>query len=290
MAIGLANGRGRVWDIGTRRLLLDVLVADPAGDQIWYYVHAGISGDGRTVAFAAFHYPPVNRTEITFYDVDTGIQLAETWRVEGAASNRIGASPDGAYLVATTTAGLRRGVEPARAPRGRPADSCPRRAARRWPGSAATGGTWPSAAASAGRGLWQVERLVVHVAGRRRPQRVRRRAELLARRQRCWPARVPTQRSSCTTWAPVVCSVSAFGPDRNSWLYAEYRADRNEMIGYFDDGSMVRWDVDPKSQVRTACKIAGRDMTRARVGPPAARAAPSNPSAPAPDPPPLEGA
>ena len=54
----------------------------------------------------------------------------------------------------------------------------------------------------------------------------------------------------------------AFGPDRNSWLYAEYRSDRNELVGYFDDGSLVRWDVDPKSQVRTACKIAGRDMTQ----------------------------
>jgi WD40 repeat protein len=55
----------------------------------------------------------------------------------------------------------------------------------------------------------------------------------------------------------------AFGPDRNSWLYAEFRADRNEIVGYFDDGSMARWDVDPASQVRTACQIAGRQLTQA---------------------------
>jgi WD40 repeat protein len=53
----------------------------------------------------------------------------------------------------------------------------------------------------------------------------------------------------------------AFGLNRNSRLYAEYRTDRNEMVGYFDDGSMATWDVDPAAQIRTACAIAGRDMT-----------------------------
>jgi WD40 repeat protein len=62
----------------------------------------------------------------------------------------------------------------------------------------------------------------------------------------------------------------AFGPNRNSWLYAEFLADRTEIVGYFDDGSMSRWDVDPASQIRTACQIAGREMTQsewARVMP-----------------------
>ena len=53
----------------------------------------------------------------------------------------------------------------------------------------------------------------------------------------------------------------AYGPDRNNWLYAEFKADRNELVGYFDDGSMAQWDVDPGSQIRTACQIAGRELS-----------------------------
>jgi WD40 repeat protein len=55
----------------------------------------------------------------------------------------------------------------------------------------------------------------------------------------------------------------AFGPNRNSWLYAEFLPDRTEIVGYFDDGSMSRWDVDPASQIRTACQIAGRELSQA---------------------------
>jgi DNA-binding SARP family transcriptional activator len=260
LAIGLATGRGRVWDTGTRRLLLDVLVADPAGDQIWNYVNAGISGDGRTAAFAAFHYPPTNRTEITFYDVDTGIQLAETWRLEGAAANRIGASPDGTYLVATTTAGyaavwnLRERREVARLELPEKGSATLARFSR--------DGQYLAVGTGVGRpALWRVDGW-----------------------QLMWQAEVghngydialsfspdgSVMASSGTDSKIFMYDVAtggllggAFGPDRNSWLYAEYRADRNELVGYFDDGSMSRWDVDAKSQVRTACKIAGRDMTQ----------------------------
>ena len=113
--------------------------------------------------------------------------------------------------------------------------------------------------------------LEVPVAGRGRPQRVRRRAELLARRQRCWPARAPTRRSSCTTWRTGGLLGGAFGPDRNSWLYAEYRADRNEVVGYFDDGSMVALGRRPgvPGPDRLQDRRPGHDP--ARVGPAAAR-------------------
>jgi WD40 repeat protein len=260
MAIGLANGRGRVWDTGTRRLLLDVLVADPSGDQIWSYVHAGLSGDGKTVAFAAHHDPPTNRTEITFYDVETGIQLADTWRIDGAAGNRLAASSDGAYFVATTSAGfaavwsLREHREVARLQLPEEGSAMLARFSRDGRYLAIGSGIGRPALwrTDGWRFLWQAE--VGHngydVALSFSPD-----GSVLA--------------SSGTDSKIFLYDVAsgnllggAFGPDRNSWLYAEYRADRKELVGYFDDGSMVRWDLDPKSQIRTACKIAGRDMTK----------------------------
>ncbi len=53
------------------------------------------------------------------------------------------------------------------------------------------------------------------------------------------------------------------GPDSqsNTSLYAEFRPDRNEIVGYFSDGALHSWDLDPASWVRRACTIAGRDMT-----------------------------
>jgi hypothetical protein len=53
----------------------------------------------------------------------------------------------------------------------------------------------------------------------------------------------------------------AIGPNRNGWLYAEFRAERNELVGYFDDGSMAAWDVDPQLPARIGCEIAGRELT-----------------------------
>jgi len=261
MAIGLATGRGRVWDTTSRRLLLDVDVsAGPGSDQVWNVVNAGISGDGSIAAFAVDNYPPVNRIDVVFFDVATGARLPQTWRLEGASSNRMGASPDGRYFVATTTAGyaavwdVHEQREVARLELPEKGGAMVARFSR--------DGEYLAIGTNIGRpALWRVDGW-----------------EFL------WQAEVgrngydlalsfspdgKTLASSGTDSKIFLYDVStggllggAFGPDRNSWLYAEYRHDRNELVGYFDDGSMVRWDIDPRSQRRTACKIAGRDMTQ----------------------------
>jgi hypothetical protein len=94
MAMGLADGRGRVMDVESRVCLLDLQVAKPDDRRLWSYVNAGLSGDGRTVAFATYLLPPANRTEIHFYDVATGKSFETGVQLE-AAVNRFGPSPDG---------------------------------------------------------------------------------------------------------------------------------------------------------------------------------------------------
>ncbi len=259
MALGLADGRGRVFDVASRRLLLEIQVADPADAWAWSSVSAGISGDGRTVAFATYWTAPVTRTEIVFHDVESGRRIGPAWNVDGVGSNRFGASPDGRYLVATTTAGfaavwdLRQGREAARLQLPVTGGAMVARFSR--------DGRYLAVGNGVGRpSLWQVENW-----------------------QLIWQADVghngydvavsfspdgAVLASSGTDSKIFLYDVttgdllgSAFGPDRDGWLYAEFRADRNELVGYFDDGSMSRWDVDPSSQVRTACEIAGRDMT-----------------------------
>jgi len=259
LAMGLADGRGRVWDVASRRLLLDVRVADASAEGLWSYINAGISGDGRTAAFATYWMAPVNRTEITFYDVDSGVRVGGSWKVEGSGSNRFGASADGRYLVATTSAGfaavwdLTQGQEVARLQLPVTGSAM---IARFSPD-----GHYLAIGNGVGRPtLWRVEDW-----------------HLL------WQAEVghngyDVAVSFSPDGAVLASSGSdskiflydvatgellggALGPDRNSWLYAEFRSDRNELVGYFNDGSMSRWDVDPASQVRTACEIAGRDLT-----------------------------
>src|SRR6266545_4969068 len=103
-----------------------------------------------------------------------------------------------------------------------------RRASSRWRcGSAMTADTWPSTAGTDGP----------HSSG-------------------------PGRGSRCDgpTGAPIS---RPLGPDSQSttFLYAEFRPDRNEIVGYFSNGALHSWDLDPASWVRRACAIAGRDMT-----------------------------
>jgi WD40 repeat protein len=261
MAMGLADGRGRVWDVESRKLLLDVRVAQPEDRTTWSYVNAGLSGDGRTVAFATYLLPPVNRTEITFYDVDTGQKTSPTWRIEGAAANRFGASPDGRYLVATTAAGfaavwdLRDKREVARLQQPAKGSAMLARFSR--------DGRYLAVGTGTGRPtLWRVSdwSMVWEAEAGHNGYDV----------SMSFSPNGTVLASSGSDSKIFLYDVrtgemlgEAFGPDRNSWLYAEFRADRNEIVGYFDDGSMARWDVDPASQVRVACQIAGRELTQA---------------------------
>ena len=260
MAIGLADGRGRVWDVASRRLLLDVQVAKPDDRAVWSYVNAGLSGDGRTVAFAAYQLPPVNRTEISFYDVASGQRVGAIWQLE-AAANRFGASPDGRYLVATTAAGfaavwdLRENREVARLQQPARGSAMLARFSRDGRYLAVGNGIgrptlWRASDWSL---AWQAQtgHNGYDVAVSFSPD-----GSVLA-----------SSGSDSKIFLYDVASGDllgeAFGPNRNSWLYAEFLADRREIVGYFDDGSMSRWDVDPESQIRTACQIAGRELTRA---------------------------
>jgi WD40 repeat protein/DNA-binding SARP family transcriptional activator len=261
LAIGLADGRGRVWDVASRRMLLEARIAQPDDKTVWSYVNAGLSGDGRTVAFARNLLPPVNRTEIAFYDIDSGRRLPTTWRIEGAAANRFGASPDGRYLVATAAAGfaavwdLREKKEVVRL--AQPAKGSAMLAKFSRDGQFLVIGN------SIGRPtLWRVKDWSLvwqaedghngyDVSVSFSPD-----GSLLASSGSDSKIFLYDMRTGEMLG-------EAFGPDRNSWLYAEFRADRNEIVGYFDDGSMARWDVDPASQVRTACQIAGRQLTQA---------------------------
>jgi WD40 repeat protein len=259
MAMGLADGRGRVWDVESRRLLLDLQVAKPDDRAVWSYVNAGLSGDGRTVAFATYLLPPANRTEIHFYDVETGKSFGPVWQLE-AAVNRFGASPDGRYLVATTAAGfaavwdLQENREIARLQQPAKGSAMLARFSR--------DGHYLAVGNGIGRTtLWHVDDWSLawqaetghngyDVAVSFSPD-----GSILA-----------SSGSDSKIFLYDVASGEllgeAFGPNRNSWLYAEFLADRTEIVGYFDDGSMSRWDVDPASQIRTACQIAGREMTQ----------------------------
>ncbi len=260
MAIGLADGRGRVWDVASRRLLLDVQVAKPDDRAVWSYVNAGLSGDGRTVAFATYQLPPVNRTEVSFYDVASGQRVGAIWQLE-AAANRFGASPDGRYLVATTAAGfaavwdLRENREVARLQQPAQGSAMLARFSRDGRYLAVGNGIgrptlWRASDWSL---AWQAQtgHNGYDVAVSFSPD-----GSVLA-----------SSGSDSKIFLYDVASGDllgeAFGPNRNSWLYAEFLADRREIVGYFDDGSMSRWDVDPESQIRTACQIAGREITRA---------------------------
>jgi WD40 repeat protein/DNA-binding SARP family transcriptional activator len=260
VAIGLADGRGRVWDVASRRLLLDIQVAQPDNQDVWSYVNAGLSGDGRTVAFAAYLLPPVDRTEITFYDVDSGRRVGPIWQFE-ATTNRFGASPDGRYLVATTAAGfaavwdLHQHREVARLQQPARGSAMLARFSR--------DGRYLAVGNGTGRPtLWRVRDWSL-----------------------AWQAESGHNGSDiAVSFSPdgsVLASSGsdskiflydvdsgnllgeALGPNRDSWLYAEFLSDHTEIVGYFDDGSMSRWDVDPQSQIRTACQIAGRELSQA---------------------------
>jgi hypothetical protein len=72
----------------------------------------------------------------------------------------------------------------------------------------------------------------------------------------------------------------AFGPNRNSWLYAEFLADRTEIVGYFDDGSMSRWMWIPPPRSAPRARSRGANDS-VRVGacharPPYLQSVPSN--------------
>jgi WD40 repeat protein len=260
MAMGLADGRGRVWDVESRRLILDVRVAQTEDKTTWSYVNAGLSGDGRTVAFATYLLPPTNRTEIVFYDVATGQRQRDAWRIEGAAANRFTASPDGRYLVSTTAGGfaavwdLRANREVARLQQPAKGSAIVAKFSR--------DGRYLAVGNGIGRPtLWRVRdwSLAWQAEGGHNGYDV---AMSFSPDGRVLASSGSDSKIFLYDVGSGEMLGEAIGPDRNSWLYAEYRADRNEIVGYFDDGSMAEWDVDPASQVRTACQIAGREMTQ----------------------------
>ncbi len=274
LAVGFSNGHGRVWDLESRRLLLDVgeLSMFSGISEYAPYDQADLntvlSLDGRTVALAGYRLdaagpggePKRWSSVVRFYDVDTRVQLGDPWIIEDATHNRLGISPDGRYVAISLDHG-RVGVW----------DLANRREAamlRGAPGRQHTSvrfspdGQYLAADSIDGRPtLWRL--------GTWLP---------------VWQADVghngvgvllsfsPDGRilaSSGSDSKIFLYDVStgalvgrAIEPDNSSWLYAEFRPDRNELVGYFSNGALHRWDLDPASWTRHACEIAGRDMTQ----------------------------
>ena len=114
LAVGFADGHGRVWDLETGRLLLDVgglsiydgYSTDPAYDQA--ALNTAMSADGKTVVFAGYRLdragphrePEEYLTVISSNDVDSGARIGEPWIIEGRGHNGLVISPDGRYLAA----------------------------------------------------------------------------------------------------------------------------------------------------------------------------------------------
>ena len=272
LALGFADGHGRVWDLPTGRLLLDVgglsiydgYSTDPAYDQ--YPLDMALSADGRVAIFAGYRLdraglggePKEYSTVVSFYDVDSGARVGSSWIINGVGHNRLTISPDGRYLAVALEDGI---------------------------------GVWDLAdhrqAAMVQTGIQQMAVRFSH-DGRYlavdgwdgRPSLFR-----TGTWERVWRADVghngvgvlvsfsPDGRVLASSGGdskiflydvPTGAPISRpLGPDSQSttFLYAEFRPDRNEIVGYFSNGALHSWDLDPASWVRRACAIAGRDMT-----------------------------
>jgi DNA-binding SARP family transcriptional activator/WD40 repeat protein len=272
VAVGFADGHGRVWDLQTGRLLLDVgglsiydgFSTNPALDQ--FEVDTAISPDGKTVAMGGYRLdragphrePQVYSSVIHIYDVDTGAALGDPWIIEGKGHDGLAISPDGRYLAAALGDAVavwdiihRRQAALMRAPgqfsRVRFSADGRYLAANALDGrpSLYRTGTW--------KPLWRAEvghsgpgiGLSFSPDGR-------------------------TLASSGVDSKIILYDVATgdpigltLGPDTQAmtFLYAMFRPDRNEIVGYFGNGALHTWNLEPASWMRRACAIAGRDMT-----------------------------
>ena len=240
LAIGLADGRGRVWDVPTRQLLFDVRARRAGRPADRAVVNAGLSGDGHTVAFATYLLPPANRTEIAFYDVASGRRLDATWQIEGSGANRFGRQPRRPLPRRHHAAGSPRSGT-CRHARGRPA-AAPAGAAR-CVARFSRDGRYLAVGNGIGRPtMWRVEDW--SLPGR--PRRGHNGYDVAV----SFSPDGTVLASSGSDSKIFLYDVNsgemlgeAFGPDRNSWLYAEFKADRNETRGLLRrrlDGPMGR--------------------------------------------------